>query len=629
MNKLKAGKKQDQEGTKKAKVKGKEKGKKKTKSKEKNGPGFFDLLSIKVKLSILSGFLLLALVCTNLFSGYNTISLHRTMLDMQTDIEGMRDVSIEIQSVIKEEGGAAHRLESIENAQLFFGELRYWLTDLSASWLNESESNAEESKAELEKTLKKVSTYAPEEVLKIQAHVEKIYDLSIQAVDSFVDENRVQGNALLAEARREALAATAIFEHLVEQQKEYAKIAAEKALSTADQTIANANEVIAKTEEAAKTAEGNIAKATLVMVMAMIAAVVITLSSITSLIVPINRIVASMKELAEGNVDIQVPPVTKTEMGRLAEALQVFKDNRIETNKLSAERDEQTGKIEARNKELEKLTDNFDINVSGFIEELSSSLGSLQGTAGDLSKLAENGAQQSTELAAASESATSNVNVVSSTTEELSASIAEINTQLTNSNRIAKEAVEKSDIAGKGMETLRQKSESIGDVISLISDIAEQTNLLALNATIEAARAGEMGKGFAVVATEVKNLATQTANATADIGEQITQIQQETIKNVQGIEDVSSTIHEMEQIMTAVSAGMEEQGAAVQEIVRSMQSALDSTTTVSETSSHIKTASGDTDKAASVLKEAANDLLSKNTALRDEVEVFLANIKAN
>jgi methyl-accepting chemotaxis protein len=98
--------------------------------------------------------------------------------------------------------------------------------------------------------------------------------------------------------------------------------------------------------------------------------------------------------------------------------------------------------------------------------------------------------------------------------EQLSASIAEIVSQVARSSAVAQGAVDQARRNNDSVEGLAAAAQKIGEVVTLIYTIAGQTNLLALNATIEAARAGEHGKGFAVVASEVKNLAGQAARAT-------------------------------------------------------------------------------------------------------------------
>src|ERR1035437_170044 len=202
----------------------------------------------------------------------------------------------------------------------------------------------------------------------------------------------------------------------------------------------------------------------------------------------------------------------------MAEALQVFKDNMLESNRLRAERSEtETHARAQRRTEMRKLADEFEAAVGEIVETVSSASTELEASATSLTRTAEETQQLSGMVEAASEEASSNVRSVAAATEEMTASIAEVSRQVQESNRITGEAVSQEELTDQSINELSKAALRIGDVVNLITSIAEQTNLLALNATIEAARAGESGRGFAVVAQEVKALAAQTASATNEI----------------------------------------------------------------------------------------------------------------
>ncbi len=240
----------------------------------------------------------------------------------------------------------------------------------------------------------------------------------------------------------------------------------------------------------------------------------------------IDSIVVPMQALGKGDLSAKVPHQgEKTEIGAMADALQVFKEALIakkaadEAAAIDAE-----AKIE-RGRRVDSITRNFESMIGEIVQTVSSASTQLEASAGTLSKTAERSQQLTTAVAAASEEASTNVQSVASATEELSSSVNEISRQVQELARMATDAVGQARTTNDRVSELSKAASRIGDVVELINTIAGQTNLLALNATIEAARAGEAGRGFAVVASEVKALAEQTAKATGEIGQQITGIQ--------------------------------------------------------------------------------------------------------
>jgi methyl-accepting chemotaxis protein len=183
-------------------------------------------------------------------------------------------------------------------------------------------------------------------------------------------------------------------------------------------------------------------------------------------------------------------------------------------------------------------------------------------------------------------------------------------------------------MTGETMEELSRSAEKIGDVVSLISDIAAQTNLLALNATIESARAGEAGKGFAVVASEVKNLATQTAKATDEIGSQIEEMQTISRASVTAIAEIQKIIDEMNAISVTINAAVEEQSAATHEIARSTNEAANGAHDVARNISQVLEAAQHTGAASSQVVGAAQQLGEQAEVLRGEVSNFLKTVRA-
>ena len=345
---------------------------------------------------------------------------------------------------------------------------------------------------------------------------------------------------------------------------------------------------------------------------------------------PIVGMTEAMRRLAGGETDLRIPANGRSdEIGQMAHALGVFRDNMRETERLRAEQAETERRAAGEKKRmLHGLADNFQSSIGAVVKMVSASAGDMQATARSLSATAEGTIHRSAIVTDASSQASSNVQTVASAAEELSASIAEITRQVIQSSEIARRAVEDADHTNEQVRTLAEGAEKIGAVVQLISDIASQTNLLALNATIEAARAGDAGKGFAVVASEVKNLANETAKATEEITGQVAGIQEATRNAVGAIQSIGRTIGRISEIATAIASAVEEQGAATQEIARNVQQAASGTRQVSSNIAGVTAAAGETGEAASQMLKAAGDLARQGEDLQAQVDKFLSAVRA-
>ena len=277
---------------------------------------------------------------------------------------------------------------------------------------------------------------------------------------------------------------------------------------------------------------------------------------------------------------------------------------------------------------LQALTGSFEASVKAVADDIANAAGQLQTTAERMAATSEETSRQSAAVAAASEQATQNVQTVASASEELSASIREIGSQVVQSTERIGAAAAQANQSDAQMQGLAEAARRIGDVVKLINDIAGQTNLLALNATIEAARAGEAGKGFAVVASEVKALANQTARATEDIAAQIKAIQDATTASADSIHGITETIAKVNETASAISAAVEQQGAATQEIARNVQQAAQGTHEVSANITGVSQAAQETGGAAAEVLASARDLAKSGGTLKQQVESFLREVRA-
>jgi len=347
-----------------------------------------------------------------------------------------------------------------------------------------------------------------------------------------------------------------------------------------------------------------------------------------SIVRPLHKLEGRMVIMAKGEYEEEVPFLSRAdEIGSMAAAVQVFKENGIETNKMRADEQVKKRVAEEAQKSLFAQTEKFGKVMSAIVEAISSASSNMQSTATSMSSTAEETSRQAASVAAAAEEASANVQTVASAAEELSSSVAEISRQVSHSSEVAQSAVEKSAQTNQQVQGLAEAAQRIGEVVKLINDIATQTNLLALNATIEAARAGEAGKGFAVVASEVKNLANQTAKATEEISAQISSVQVSTNEAVVAIQDIGDTIKQSNDIASAIATAVEEQGSATNEIASNVQQAAAGTQDVSLNINGVTQAAEQTGSAATTVMNVANELSEQSTNLRREVESFIKGVR--
>ncbi len=344
---------------------------------------------------------------------------------------------------------------------------------------------------------------------------------------------------------------------------------------------------------------------------------------------PAQDLTQVMSVLARGEWKQDVPyTAQEDEIGHMARAVEVFKQNGLANERLQAEREEASEQRERRQELVQQAITDFERDVADVIGSVASASTQLRANAESLMSMADQTTRQSTDVAASAEQASANVQTVASATDKLTSNSEEVGRQARSSAEMSDQAVEVAGRANTNIRGLEAAASRIGEAAKLIQAIAGQTNLLALNATIEAERAGVAGKGFAVVASEVKNLARQTAHATEQITGQIADIQSSTQETVRAIETIGSSISEMARSSTAIAGAVQEQIQATAEIARSVDEAARGTGNVSQGIQTVNVAAREVGDGSGQVLSAATELSHQAEQLRNSVDRFIRAVKA-
>jgi methyl-accepting chemotaxis protein len=345
---------------------------------------------------------------------------------------------------------------------------------------------------------------------------------------------------------------------------------------------------------------------------------------------PLSAITDTIKQVAEGAENVEVPHSNRAdEIGALARAIRIFQEAMDRNRNLNSQVLLDSKAREERTRHIETSVEAFRGAIGGVLRAATDNASAMRNTAQSITRVASDASGRAVAAANASEQASSNVFAVAGAAEELSASVEEIGRQVRQSAGVVEQAGLRTEKSIAEIESLAATTQRIDGVLNLIQTIAAQTNLLALNATIEAARAGEAGRGFAVVAHEVKALAGQTAKATSEIGQNVSMIQASTRNAVDAVREIGNAVRDINEVTSNIAGAVRQQDAATREISANAQLAAQGNQTLVANIGSLNDAIGETNKTATSVLSASNDLTSTAEILSREVDKFFHNLRAD
>jgi methyl-accepting chemotaxis protein len=510
------------------------------------------------------------------------------------------------QIFVEQQVKQAEFLEHAEQLKRDLEKMVFWLTEMSLSLNPQSKERAFLKRKEAEESLRALYTHAPKVIKKLRSAIPKIFSAYLRAHNKFIIADNNAGRQLLEVADKAAISMDVLTDELFLIGHSLSDNASDKITSYAKNSI-------------------NFAKVLFVISILIVGGAIYFI--LAWLITPMQSITYAMTKLSDGQLETEVPYLYKSdEIGKMANALSVFKENSVERIHLEQQQQQQQKHTVEHAKTISHHTTGFEGEITKFLGTMSGSIRVLQDISTSLASLATGNGTNTLALSNSSQSVSRNMQSISAAAEELSATGRSISSEVSVANTMVSDAVSQMTSADHCIKDLTRSYTQIISVVQVISDISGQINLLALNATIESARAGEAGKGFAVVAGEVKRLARQTDDLVGQIEEVLGEMELASDNIVTAMDDIQNSINKINESSSSIAAAVEEQSTTTSEIAKNIQNTAKESNDITQNIEGISTNSQETNQKSQDLKNSSDELAKNSDSLNRVVHSFLSNV---